>query len=380
MRKILLFILFLILISPVYALGVSPGMITANFEAGWEQDFDVVILNLDGDTPITVETFIDGNEELLQYITLETERVTLPARGTKKYVMKVRLPQEMTPGLHVVYYGAHEQSENEAFVGAVVKVAGRIEIFVPYPAKYLEAKDLKIGSTEVGKDTTYEIKVINRGEQAISSITGTLSAEGVATQSLSYGAIETYDSAIMEGIFPTSGLGAGEHTAIYSIEYGGDELLTGEFPFLIGDLNINILVIEPTKLKANTINKVDVEVKSYWNDGIRDIEIKLSLNEKQATSQTFSLAAMEQKKIPVYIDTTGMEPGEYKATAQVSFADKIVTKDFDITISAFALDTNYIILIAVIVMMGLAIFFFVTQRKKLNASPSYIRYDKAGQN
>jgi len=134
-----LFVMIL-LMEGVFALGITPGRTTLDYEAGLEKEIELSIINNEH-KPMEVALFSIMQDDLNGSLTLFKDHLKfLPSEDRKTLRYKIKLPDRMSPGLHIGEIVAAEipqTVEGETSIGATVAVVSQIYIYVPYPGKLI---------------------------------------------------------------------------------------------------------------------------------------------------------------------------------------------------------------------------------------------------
>jgi len=145
-EKFLLVVLLVMLLTPnIMAIGITPGRTTIDFEAGLEKEIEFKVINNEHKN-MRVSLFSMMEDGLGSIILFEDYLDFEPSESEKILRYKIKLPAELTPGLHIGEIIAVETpraSEADTFVGATIAVVSQLYIYVPCPGKCIEA-DLEV--------------------------------------------------------------------------------------------------------------------------------------------------------------------------------------------------------------------------------------------
>ena len=138
-RGFLFWILFLVIVvsffsNTVSALGVRPAKIELNFQPGFERTFDFTVLSNSPDTKY--ELYVKG--DLADYVTLDKSEVI----GSQTFRATLKLPSVIdVPGKHRILVGVRQEYDEELVgtgIGTAVAIQAAIDVYVPYPGKYVD--------------------------------------------------------------------------------------------------------------------------------------------------------------------------------------------------------------------------------------------------
>jgi len=368
-----LFFAFLLSFSDVHAIAISPSIIDINFEPNFKQTYQFYVRE---DPGIDINVSVTG--DLAEYITTSITEPSFRVDRIRYFSVTVELPEEIeVPGLHKCYIHADEippLGESGSTVAAYSGVKTPINIWVPYPEKYIEAR-LTVPNVNVSEPVRMQISLISRG---LSDTTAygvirirDLGEKNIATLYTDSKLVKSMQKESLEAIWDTSGVPPGRYSATAEVEYGGKSPAISGTQFKIGDLLVKITNITyPEEIRPDRIHKLEVEVDSYWNMEIKDIYIQLSLSDDKSVlssskSETFDLDAWGRKTIPVFLDTTGIKEGEYDLTATVYYEGRTTEESVKIEIKEPSyLYILIIILVAIIVVVMLALFLLRKRKEK----------------
>ncbi|MBU0459236.1 MAG: hypothetical protein KJ771_00340 [Nanoarchaeota archaeon] len=370
-----LFLILLFLFVPiVYSLGISPAIEEIKFEPALANTFKVQIF---GETdPFEVKLSVSG--ELKDYITLSQEKLTVPSEGAS-FDYKINLPDELKPGRHktsIVIEQQPKTSESGAGkspFGAQAAVGHVIAINVPYQEKYAEAT-ISVPNAKIGQPIDFVVTVTNFGNEDI------INAQGIIS------ILDDNDDKVIDIETGSSNIKQEERVKLYShwtpkevkpgiykakavIDYDG-KLIETETDFLIGDLFIDILDLNPKEIEQGKIQKLNINVKSFWSQEIEKIYASIDIlkdNEKQETVSTppINLEPWQTSSLTAFWDTTNYDPGEYNADITLNYGDKTTVKEFKLTIKNLEKPSSFPLLwITIVVIVGIVIFIIYLIKKK----------------
>jgi hypothetical protein len=382
--RFILAILFLILASQVYALGVAPAKTTVMFEPGTMKEGKLRIILDTVPKQITLKT--EG--ELGKYI--EIEKNNFVAESTETWVtFKINLPNELPPGERnggILVSETPVGNENDVLY-AVPAVVHKVITNVPYPGKYLTSK---LFITNADKETTFTLAMMNWGQEKVEKAKATFIIKGPTNQELEVihtepVAVEPGKEAKLVSIWTTEN--PGNYLVEVALDYDGKIEEHSEI-FTIGRLEIEIERIEVNDFKIGQIAKMDIYLRNKWNKPVKmDGRVEVTKNTKLiSTFNTLPLLIPEKTTgtMEAYWNTQGIELGEYDVAVKVSYEGKTTEKTFSTYVAADSISIkttgqavkktgsqNTILLsVLVLALIIVNIFLFIYINKKLKKPPS----------
>lgn len=376
-RKILLFF-FLFQSSMAFssALGVSPAIISLDFQPNFEQTFDYRVFGTKPNTDYLV--YLQG--DLAEYASLNKEKL----KGNDNFRLFLSLPASFEiPGKHILYVGVKELVDPElaigGTIGTAIEIVVVINVFVPYPGKYVEMS-FSSGDANVGELVKFRMDLINRGEESVVifpriEIFSNQTSEKTETLLLEERDMESMQKLSLQKSLDTSSYNPGRYKGVAIVEYGGKSPATAESPFRIGNLSIEIKNYTDKVLIDGKIQKFDIEIESGWNDRIdgvfADVVFFNQTSELLSIKTTSTnLNPWESKIITGYIDTLNIQKGIYNATITLAYYGKDVGRTSTKTVQVeFIEKTEYLVIVlitlgAVVLIVLVAVIWFFVKRKK----------------
>ena len=322
---VVFWILLLSFFSCVSSLGVSPAKVEINFQPNYEKDISYRVGRVSQDMPIVVS--VEG--DLAKYVKIDKNNFTGP--GT--FNVHLKLPSEIEiPGKHRIKIVVAERPDIKKVrdmisTSVVIKVV--IDIFVPYPGKYLEISEFKANNVNVGETVEFDLALENKGKEDLERIFPRIdiSSQGERIKILDLGeySLETTKKLNLRDSFNTSGYNPGIYEATAIVDYDGG-FAKKNITFRIGDLIVYIR--DYTKnVSIGGFKRFNIDVESGWNNNIDGVYADVILLNRSGKLQEFktsteSLTPWQKKTIVGYINTTGFSPGEYDANITVYYYGK----------------------------------------------------------
>ena len=332
---VILVTLFLSMTGSVMALGISPGKVDYNFEPGAKKTFTFQI-KADESHRYMNHSIALADKGLLCFLNNETyeedKELWYPSfEITPKYLylkggevgkatFTFTMPDKFTvPGVHkalIVVTEMPPRSHHQ--ISAKAAVAFMINLYVPYPGKYLDL-EFKAKPAQPGKVVEITISAINRGKEDIENAQATAKIydyEGNLVTTLQSDAIpiKAGEKQYLWIDWQTSpDLKSGVYKAEVDVAYDGNHRqITGQI--LVGSKDIQLLNYTRTLIQGQ-INPFLIEFQSLWNDRVPVYaEIEITRDGKtvaKTTSPPKILIPWEKAILTSYIQVPGGLEGDY---------------------------------------------------------------------
>lgn len=343
MNKLLIFALMAVLLSAsVAAIGVTPGRTTIDFTANAKQTLGFDIIN-DQQKDINVILTIDGDAKGAEVI-LKKQIIALKAAEDRIHVeYDLKLPKEFeTPGTKELRISItempDEKSDKPITVGAMVGVITQVRIKVPEQGKYLKIEDIEVSEGQAGEYVTFLVPVNNLGTEKINKVRANITILGptnepIATVQTQEEPLEPMKRTMLKAVWPAN-VNAGKYFAVAYVAYD-EKTARAEKIFNVGKASIEILGIDTKNFQLGGIAKMDVKLKSNWNEMleifaelfIKNTEMDQIANVKTPTDD---LEPGKDMTLTAYWDTQGVEEGKYYVTLRVNYGGKeYIEKQFE---------------------------------------------------
>ncbi len=317
--KLGILFVFILILPGVLAVGISPGRVNIKFEPSEVVNSKVNLVNSGSSAE---EFFVFSRGELGQAVFIGEPRILVPAGETVGVDYEVRLPGELSPGLHLADLVVVPASQIEIggnSIGAVTGVVQQIYVSVPYPGTYLET-ELLVGEGLENEYMKFSVAAENQGTQPL-SLTGVVrvydqSENLIGEVLLQDRTIGPGNRWLFEGWWPAN-IRPGRYTAI-SYLGSEDESWENEKVFLVSEPQIIVKEVDVKNFRYGEIVPLEIIIESNWNDGLSDVhgEVVLYRNGerlKEIKTSSVDIQSFEGGKLTAYLDTSGLEPGNYEA-------------------------------------------------------------------
>jgi hypothetical protein len=267
-----------------------------------------------------VELFISGY--LSEYATLSRQIIKVDDTN-RRFIVSFKFPDEDTfikPGHHRVGVGFSELVGKSGTVGTALIGSTFIEIDVLYPGKYVEA-GFEAPDVNSNETSAFVFIAYNFGKENISSI---------------YGLVDTYDldgNKIDTVLTNTYELESDKRRQLYARKpmekhkpgnylakamlYWDENTTYFEDYFRVGKLRVDLLNYTRS-FNPNTINRFDLQVKSVWNNEVKNLYAEMFLmHENQSIITSFktpltSLEPWAEKNLTVFWQAPDLALKTYK--------------------------------------------------------------------
>lgn len=352
--------LLITLINAVSAIGVAPARKIVDFEPGLKTTIDLLVINNEH-KDLKAVVFAKG--ELSEYITFKKTLVSVSAGEAHKTISyELNLPEDIgNPGVHDAeiiimeqkildwLYGSSEKEQgSQTEISAVGAVASQLQVRVPYPGKYAEAR-MYISDADVNKPADFTIQMYNFGKERIEKAKADIEIFGATYERIA--TIETNEISIEpnnEGKLVaqwTANVNPGVYHAVAVIEYD-DKKIRLEGNFNVGKMTVEIKEIEVKDFRLGDVAKFDLLLENRWNEMIPNIYADLMVMDKKGSiltkfkTESIDINAMSEGKIRAYWDTEGVSIGAYDIMVVLNYADKSTERLFEIDVNIDSIRTR----------------------------------------
>jgi hypothetical protein len=334
------FLAFLIIGSDLASgLLVSPGRVGMNFVPGYVYDGKVCYtitgisrlrFTVSGVLPDSI-TFKNLDEN--------NEKIITPEDNCVYYAFKVPAKAPMPGNLRTNVY-ATEAPEDGGSFGAVVSVAHQVDVFVPYPGKYLEYF-FSVNNVKAGEAVPMAVTITSKGQEVINSAQGFITIfdknnktlATVSTQAEKN--IKTDEQRVLEAKWDSAGYKEGNYQAKLKLVY--DEVTgNASAPFKLGGLDVNMLNYTREVIIGN-LREFYVLVDSIWAENIPGVRAIVSIYNFSASKDkplqsfetlTRTLAPWGTDNLKGYVDATNLNLGEYDIKIELYYTLSDLKKDY----------------------------------------------------
>ena len=372
-RAFIIIGIIIFLSNNVYSLGISPGKLEMDFQPGLEQEFDYYVVN-DGDSLVRVNISLTEGD-FSEYVSIDTTEMEVNPGDAKLFKVFLDLPESLEkPGENKVKIIVSElptDDEGEGtFISSLIQIIGNIVIHVPYEGQFLSS-ELQIGDSTLGEDIVSHVTLKNLGLEHVASYSGEITLSdfdgNVIGSKIFDGNLSAQDEIKRWFLITPNINSSGEYLGEVKIEYS-DKTSYDNVTFRVGDLYIELLDY-PKELISDQINIYSINVKSNWNEEIQNSFAQLNLEVPgklvSSKSESFNIGPWKEQEIKMFVDLSGVEPGDYNAVLSLNYGDRSTIEEFKINIKDDK-NLNQILFIggALIILILITIFYLKNRNKK----------------
>lgn len=332
---IIMLIVIILLSSLVSGIGVLPA--SKQLLSDSKESFQLKIINNDKEE---FDIYLDVQGDLANYISLGSKHVKF---GKDKDMERIDVQVNIPPGLNLKE-GNHEnhimirqESKQTSQIGATITLDFKVNIMVPYSDEALEI-NLLASNFKKGEKNNFVIEAKNMGSKDINQAIPTIDIYSPANDKIETITVNKVNipkgQKVLIDIPWTPELPNGKYYSKGFVIYG-DRTADSEKQFVIGSPDINIDTISTYSFKLGGIANLDIIISSNWVSAITDIFADVDLLKGTTTVYTTKTASKEisslgKTNLPVYLDTTGLEPGKYNLVVNLHFLNLIKTESFEL--------------------------------------------------
>ncbi|MBU4242449.1 MAG: hypothetical protein KKF52_04420 [Nanoarchaeota archaeon] len=344
-RKLALIVFMMVLLSvSVAALGVSPGRTTITFEPNAKHTIEFDIIN-DLHKAMDIMLKVEGVTD--EILTLNEQQIHLGANDERRKISyTVKLPNNYdSPGIkeiRIVVVEMPDPNSQQLQISTLIGVISQLRIKVPQEGKYVKVDDLEISEAMPGETVSFRLPIENLGTEDLSNVKATIKIYDpenklvgqVLTQEVSL------NSKRRELLIASwkADVNKGRYKAVAEVTYDGS-FKTTEKEFNVGDIGLEILRIFTKNYELGDIAKMDVVLRSTWNEIIKNVFAELVIKDKEGDpvgelkTANRDYAPQEEAAISAYWDTYGLSEGTYYGNLIVyTGAGTSIEKQFQVTL------------------------------------------------
>jgi len=363
--------IFVILISNVYSLGISPGRTTIEFVPGLEKQVEFQVINTEN-KDINIALSVEGS--LKDYVNVSDEVVSLSkVESSKKFNYSINLPNELPPGLNTANVMALELPKDINDPGmvlqATVAVITQVYVYVPYPGKYAEVA-LSSHNVNAGEPVNLYLTIISRGKDDIiinPEIEIFSENESVEKFSLEQSSVKSQQSTTLKKVLNTTSYKPGLYTALALVSYEAGSAKTAS-EFKIGTLFVSIINYTG-RINIGGISKFQVWIESNWNSRIDSIYANILITKKENSivlagfkTPYTTLEQWGTGMLEGFFDAGNFTAGNYNANITLFYAGNSSSSIASIEFASKESRLMIIVIIAAAVVIALIAIAFLARR------------------
>lgn len=316
MKKLLIFYIFLLSISNVLALGISPAKIEIEYVPGYSQE-----IQFQTDRRSDVGVYIEGS--LSEFLTVKEDNIAKD--GT--FIVEVSIPDVIEqPGTHTMYVGLIEKQDSEGMVAGIASIRTPIKVKVPYDGIYVEVT-FHVADLNNNETQNFYVSANNLGNEGIKKTSANVKI--IDSKGNEVGSIDSAERDVpprtqvdLPVLIDASNYGSGNYVARAYVSYDGNNKdLTKNFK--IGELTVR-LNNYTDEFVSDSVEIFELDVESVWNDPISNVFAQIDVSNSSGVissfkTVSFSLDPWERKKMESFWDTKGIAPEEYKVSIKLNY-------------------------------------------------------------
>ena len=353
-----LILTFLLAANMGFAIGISPSDMKIDFVPGKLVMDSFVVWNSNNET---TNIALTKSGELTDGVSIPTDVYAFGPKESKTFQFALILPEELTPGTHLLKVGATEVPPEGSGLSAMTAVDMLVYVKVPYPPKYIET-DITV-SPENGM---YNITLLasNLGNEVITAYgslvikdcwNNTIKNIPISNTDISPGQIEQFFDTL-----PKENLRNGTYRAEAKLFYENNTAET-EKEFMVGLPELNISSIRIGMLEEGMSGQMVVDVNSLYAGNMNNIYVNAHIWKENWSSSTVNMTPLENRSFSVSIDAGSLKYGVYQSDITLSYEDSVLVRHLNIYV--LPKNIKYIVVGVCIGILTILVV-YLTRRKK----------------
>lgn len=340
MKKIIILTLFVfvLLVSNVYALGITPGSNTLFYGNETKQGYFKIVNNQNKDFLALLS--VDG--EFADCVDLSYDSIVF--EGTKEFVYvdyNISFGScDLKPGKHrsriivteIPDYALVGLSDNE--VVSAVGVAHVVNVIVPYPGLYVEyGVDIYDDNESVG----FVVKVNNLGKLNLDNVYAEINIFNSKDEKVGFvvtdsKSINSKNKRELVGVWDEN-VKLGDYR-VEIILHVDNQTREFEKRFSVGNIKVDIKDIIVKDFTLGDIAEFDILLSNNWGGTVRDVYAVLNIAEidgrliGEVKTESVDIEPYGEVGLKGFWDTLGISEGDYELHLSVYSNEKIVGEMF----------------------------------------------------
>jgi hypothetical protein len=392
-KLFLMFLILLISMGSVSALGITPARTTVDFDQGLEFDKSFTILNSESKN-LNIVVYTQGNLAGNIYLS-ENSFSMSSSESSKQLNYKLKIPANLPPGRNegeiIIMALPEGQGTSEAFVGAALAVVHQVHVNVKYPGKYAEA-DLNIIDANQGDDVVLVVPVFSRGEHDLVSVRANVDIYNQLNEKVD--SFNTVSISINSGERKElvhkwkADVSIGRYLAKVALIYDG-ETINLEKQFRVGMQELELQNIEVRNFRLGDIARFEMLIENKWSEPIKNAFTEMHIFDSQdrliseVKSASYDFEPLSKEVLVSFWDTAGIREGDYETKFFLKYGDKSSQKNLELKVSKDSIrviglgyvisseegrrgDSNlvFILVVGIVVLILINLLWFIILRKK----------------
>lgn len=341
-KYLLSLILLLSLISPVLAIGISPGKYELEFKPYDFGTFSFTAINnvgVDGNYEAYVRDLNEA-DPISKYLDCYPKTMFIQAGKGYVFVCNMTLPGSLEPGYHEARIGVIDATPKKV-EGIQVRTAveTRFIIRVAYPDFWLEL-NVHANNTKAGEIVPIEVKIRNWGKQPVTLAVAVdifdFNGTKIASLQTESKTIDALKEESLSAEWPANAP-PGKYKAVARYNYNGKEF-NSTSEFVVGGIKINFLDLYSNLTETDQVSKFQVILESMWPETIDfDMDFRaLSIDNRTmgTKQQSLRISPWAKQNFEVFLEPAISSPGNYSANIKLSYAGKTEEKIYSFAVSS----------------------------------------------
>ena len=373
-KLVLILFMYIISISFVWAMGVSPDISYVNFEPFKEGQFTIYISNTHGET-IYSSIHLEG--ELAEYFTISNNGKYILSGENGAFVVSYKFPHSLdTPGLNTIFVKPSSTMSSKGGISAFISIVSKIIVDVPYPERYVEY-GFSTSNVNEGENIIFNFDVTNKGEDNIFGFNPQVDIYDAHNLSNLVKHLEGDKSSLVSGksksqsiVLNSSEIGIGDYYVDAYVLYDLIESMHKNTTFVVGYEDVDVLSYTET-IPAGGIKKLLILLKNKWNHDVEKVYLEAYLSKdgvpitERSVSHTADMGALQEVNVPVYLDLTEIKSGRYELVLDIHYSDFVKQEKLSIYVEeVYEISGGMIIAIIMIILILLDIGWMALQAQR----------------
>lgn len=329
------------MIPIVQSIGITPAVKVIEYKPSAEQSATFNVYNNEDEAFNAKIEFRGG---LSEFFVLKENTIYIPAdKKLTPFDIVINMPEKLEkPGFYSTDIIVTKQpltsiGEGKTQIGTSPSVTGKLNIRVPYPGKYIEAR-LVVESSE--EDARFIMPVFNYGKESteVNANIGIYEQDKIADIKTNSILLGKNSQGKLEAKWPCK---KGNYDATANINYDG-KVIELKKNFDIGSVLMNITRIFVENFQLGKIAKFNIHLKNIWNKE-NDVHCELSIIDKDGNeilkSETDSkiIQPYAEDEITAYLDTANLQRGIYDLKILTYYNGAASEKIIEVTVSGYGI-------------------------------------------
>ncbi len=358
LRGLVLIFLFILSMSFVSSIGISPAIKNINFEPG--KQVNITFYVLDAVEGSVYDISLRGGK-LVNFSYLSVTQVV----GAGSFTLTINFPYEFDDfGEQAVSVSVKERPSETSFINTLIEIGSIVKTFVPYQGYYGDL-NLNIPDVNVNEQIPVELYVINRGDNPLEIkevFVDFISSNGNIVDTLNFTPVNISVSGdrYFRKYLSSERIEPGNYIGSAKVYYQ-DIISEVNRSFRVGSLFVNVSNYT-NYIIGKGIKKFYVSLESRWNSPIYGayVDVNLTNGEQSTNFRTPSIDILpwEEKTIESYIDTENLD-GSYDLYLNATYHSQstfvkgslIIVRDYEFIV--------YIISALVAIVVFIVLYFIV---------------------